>query len=471
MIVLTRDLARRFRAVAKKCSLGRGPSPPVTLSVTGGELTLTATIGDVTLSLSVPHDGSADATSTLPMSVLASCEGANHSPVEVELTGAKTGRAKWVDRGVPRSIDFESGDPREAPPLPEVWADSCPKLLTALFECGKSAARNPARFAIDRVQVRGKAGQVIGTDGRVALVASGFAFPFTSELLLSAVPAFGHREFALQPEVRIASVEGHFALRAGPWTLWLRAEPGRFPDVNAITPRPIDPPTLTLDEAEALALIESLPRLPGVDAEGRPVTLELDRAASLLAAGGGESVELRLHRSATSGPPGRVVLDRMALARAIALGCRVVQFSGMQKPVICTRPGLIMLVMPLDATCAVSRTPAVQVVELPTKASVRPVNLRIKPVPTSVSIVVPTPPAHPETTKPVKPETNSHPPPQSDAHDPLAEAELLRAALADAAQRAAKLVALLRHQRRHSRAVESALAGLKSLALSPGGRT
>jgi hypothetical protein len=55
--------------------------------------------------------------------------------------------------------------------------------------------------------------------------------------------------------------------------------------------------------------------------------------------------------------------------------------------------------------------------------------------------------------------------------DPLAEAEALRAALADAAARAARLVAVLKHGRREKKAMASVWTSLRQLNLGPpGGR-
>ena len=59
---------------------------------------------------------------------------------------------------------------------------------------------------------------------------------------------------------------------------------------------------------------------------------------------------------------------------------------------------------------------------------------------------------------------NRHDPP-ADTLDPLAAAEDLRAALADAAVKAARLVAALKQQKREKKALASVYAGLKQLNL------
>ena len=66
------------------------------------------------------------------------------------------------------------------------------------------------------------------------------------------------------------------------------------------------------------------------------------------------------------------------------------------------------------------------------------------------------------------PDRNGHADPSpGDPPDPLAEAEALRLALADAAARAHRLVAALKLFRRERRALASAWSSLKQLNLGP----
>ncbi len=75
------------------------------------------------------------------------------------------------------------------------------------------------------------------------------------------------------------------------------------------------------------------------------------------------------------------------------------------------------------------------------------------------------------------PPTNGHPPEEARPRDPqlekwdiedvIAEAEALRTMLQDANARTARLLAALKHQRRHSRAVRAAMHSLQQLRLAP----
>ncbi len=68
----------------------------------------------------------------------------------------------------------------------------------------------------------------------------------------------------------------------------------------------------------------------------------------------------------------------------------------------------------------------------------------------------------------MKPETNGHPS-RDEPPDPLALAEDLRDAMADAASKAARLVAALRQSRKEKKALASVLTSLKQLNLGSEG--
>ena len=86
--------------------------------------------------------------------------------------------------------------PHRVPAPPGELARVAPEFLAALHECGRSAARQATRFALDRVQVRGRAGQVVGTDGRQALVWAGLRLAVADDVLVPAVSVFGAPDLA-----------------------------------------------------------------------------------------------------------------------------------------------------------------------------------------------------------------------------------------------------------------------------------
>jgi hypothetical protein len=311
MIVISRDLARRFRAVAKKCVSGRprGPAAPVVLQARSGTLTLWTRAGEVELVHTGPASSpSGDETLVVPMAVLQAVEGGSGEPVELAVDRKLRGTARWSDRGISRTTSFDTvlpGRHHRVPDPPGDLARVAPEFLTALYQCGRTAAREATRFALDRVQVRGKAGQVAGTDGRQALLWAGLRLPFADDVLVPATSVFGAPELAGQPDVRVGRTASHLVVAAGPWAVRLPADPGgRYPDVAGIVPRPPSPSVAGIDGRDAAALLAALPGLPGAGDEDRQVTLELDGGVVVRAkdAGAGVVSELYLARSPAAGP-------------------------------------------------------------------------------------------------------------------------------------------------------------------------
>ncbi len=240
------------------------------------------------------------------------------------------GEARFTDRGAPRVHAFDAalpGDQHRPPAQPDAWHPVPPAFLTALHECGRTTARESGRYALARVQVRGKAGQVVGTDGRAALVWGGFDLPFPDDVLVPALPVFGAREWtggAAAAAARVGRTATHLVVAAGPWHVFLPADAtGRYADVAGVAPR-ATPTVAGIDDRDAAALVDRLPTLPGSDDEGRPVTLDID---------GGVVVRARDDSGTTDHvAPGAVGRDRAARPRRgrptlrprprkLALGC------------------------------------------------------------------------------------------------------------------------------------------------------
>ena len=250
----------------------------------------------------------------------------------------------------------------------------------------------------------------------------------------------------------------------GPWSVFLPVKAdGRYPDVAGIVPRSHTASVAGIDERDAGALAEALARWPASaedDDDGRPVTLDLDGGVRVRGRGPAADAvfEIALDRSTAAGPPVRVALPRAALARALALGCLTARVAGPGKPVVFEHGDRTFVAMSLDPSCVVAGGKPVE--EPPLAALPEPAPNPHDPLP--------------ERSTPVKADdANGRPPngradpPPPDGSDPLAEAEALRAALAEAAARAARLVAALRSTRKQKRQLESVMAGLRSLNLRP----
>lgn len=453
MMLITRGVAQNVRALFARCiaSRPRGPAPPVVVQIRDDTRTIAATTAEgVLLTHTSPAPKENIDLLVLPASVLAEVEGGTDEAVTLDRPSKFRGVLRWHGGGTPRTLPVElilPGKQHDLPVPPALHATPAP-ILAALHECGRGTARESGRYALSKVQVQGRAGRVVGTDGKTALLWAGFTFPFDDTVLVPALPVFGAKPLVRITEVKIGRTATHLVVVAGPWAVWLPTDTtAKFPDVAAVIPRHA-PTRVVIDGSDAAALLPVLPGLPGGDHELRPVTLDVDgvvRVRGRTESGEtvGETKETLLSRSTTSGPAVRVVLDRRVLARALVLGCRTLKLTP-DKPVVLDGENITLVAAQLDPDlCA---PPAAGPSDsIPTETIPAPIHLIRRP--------------------PVKPETNGHIPPRGDPADPLELAEDLRATLADAASKAARLVTALRLGKKEKKVLSAVLTNLKQLNL------
>jgi hypothetical protein len=454
VISIPRGLCRAFPVLARKCVSGRprGPAPAVVFEAQGGTLTVWVKTDDAVLVFTAPTQ-CGDEVLVVPMAVIEAAAGPGGEPVELTVGPKLRGEARFTDRGVPKSHPFDTvlpGKQHRLPDLPDDWHTLPVEFLAALYEGGRTTAKDATRFALTRVQIKGKAGQVVATDGRTAFLRGGFRFPFADDLLVPALPVFGARELAGERSVRIGRTTTHLVVEAGPWRVFMQVDKtGRYPDVAGVVPRNA-PTTAVIDDRDAAELLEKLSGLPGYDTDHRPVTLVVDGDGVFVRAGDPKAdtvKSVRLRHSTSTGPGVRAAIDRRVLARALAQGCRTARLTP-DKPVVFEAKDTILLTVTLDPALAVGPTPDAT----PTTIT----NIR-----TQKEIAV-------------KSETNGHPP--NGRHDPpdadplLLAAEELRAALGEALAAASRLVASLKHQKKEKKALTQVWSSLKALNLGPGGQ-
>jgi hypothetical protein len=456
MIAITRRTLRRFRAACARCVAGRirGPAPPVVIRQGKGGVTLTTTFPDVTLELGCWSATKDNDVLVVPMALLDELGAATVDLVELEATGMTKGTARWEENGKSRTRPLDlilPGKQHDPLPRPQELREVPSRLLGALHEAGRTSSREDGRYSLSRVQVRGGKGQVIATDGKVAVIFDKFPFAFEGDVLVPAIPLFGCPEVRDEKGVRVGCNARHLVVQAGDWTAWLAVAPsGKFPDVAAVVPRH-SPTTVDLDRAEVAKLLPRLPQLPGQAHENRPVTLRADGVPSISGCddASGEVTEIMLPASSVTGPAAKVVLDRRALARVLALGCLTLRLTP-DKAVVGTGEGVTILVAPLD-------------LQLAAPASNAPKADAVQPHPDN-------PVPDPERST-MKPETNGahngrRDPPQDEAIDPLATAEELRVALGEALSKATRLVSALKATRKEKKVLSAVLSGLKQLNLN-----
>jgi hypothetical protein len=396
--------------------------------------------------------GAHDDTLILPGSILGEIEGSTDEPVSIERQAKLRAVVSWHGGDKPRTVPVElilPGKQHELPTPPDL-APVPAQFLVALHECGRSAAKENGRFALSHIQLQGRSGRVVGTNGKVALLCNGFRFPFTDDLLIPAIPVFGSKALTHIKEVSVGRTPTHLVVAADAWMIWLPIQTkARYPDVASVVPKHHST-TVSIDEQDATELLKRLPTLPGNNEEFRPVTLSADRVVKIVArdSASSETREVTLARSHASGPSVRVALDRRVLARAVSLGCHTLNLNA-DKPVVAEGEGMTLIAAPLDSFQVVSPTS------------------EVKKAPTGS---IPKPEPQSERSVAVRPlETNgSASQPRGDPIDPLVAAEELRAVLAEAANKAARLVSALKQTKKEKKVLSAVLTNLKQLNLGTG---
>lgn len=452
MITLPAGLARRFAAVARRGVSGRaaGPPPEVVCRIADRVLVLTTRLPNgVVVQFAATAEG-ADAVLVVPFEAVSAVTTAR-GPVELRFTRGQSAEARWADATGPKSHPFAALKPgRPHDPWPEIadWVPCPATLFSALHACGQATARHGSpRYALERLCLAGTSKRVVGSDGKVAVLAGPFPLPFADDRLVPAIPVFGCPELAAETTVSVGTADGCVAVRAGPWTVRLPVLAGRYPDVAAVIPK--QRPTVGgIDEADARELLAKLSTLPSPDDPSRPVTLVLNGGVNVLAADDDRTERVALPRSPAAGPDVRVALDRGVLARALKLGCFTAKVWAADKPVVFEGGAFTVLAAPLgvdDVVCA------------PVEPVTRP--------PAAVT------PVAPDTHQPLRrTAVKTDPPrplPDAEPADPLALAEHLRQSLADAHAVAARLVSSLKGKRKEQKALAGVFASLKALNLTP----
>jgi hypothetical protein len=453
LVILPRVLARRFRAVLRRCAPPRTPPPPVLLRAGVEGLSLESILPEVAVRLD--HTGRhPQAVLAFPATVLSLVEGRRDDPVTLELKEPGQGIATWSEAGAPCTKAFATLATDGLPPFPEPPVKFRPMsagFLVALTDASETAAREPSRFAVARVLLRGAAGQLVATDGHQLLIQSGFPFPWPGDVLVPRLAVWNIPELTREGPAAISRTDNHVFVRAGPWTLALAIDTtGRFPPFEQAIPKERGKAgTLQFDREGVTQLLKELPRLAG-DKQGL-VTLELNEHVAVRAQARGQepAAELDLAGSRWSGSPTRVGTDRRHLLWALHLGFTEVAVVRPSVPLVCRDVTRTYVWMPLGPDTS------------PPPAHNGP--------PSAASVPAAAPPGdNPKENVPMpNPNTSDRRADNGDGpttpSDPQAEAEAIRTLLAEAQSRLGRLIASLRFHRKQARAVRAAVASLRQL--------
>jgi hypothetical protein len=487
MINLTRSQVRRLRSAFRRSALGiahRGIVPELVLRAEGGQVRAQHRYCDLGVEYVEAGGSQPESSLAIPLDALADFEGAAETPVVLESAAPDRTVIRWQDRGIPQSREYSLITPVDRiepmPGLPAAWTSNPGELLDALAEAAETGTSDSTRYALDMIQLQGRRGQLVATDGRQLLVRSGFRFPWADDLLIQGRPIFSCRAIPRDQPIEVGRTDSHIFFRAGAWTVsCVIQRDSRFPAVERAIPADAEVETrLRLDPDDARFIASALGRLPGGEEVNSPVTLDLNGEVAVRAAAADQPkqvTELVLNRSSYAGPPLCISANRALLERALRLGCRELGFTGTDSAFVCRGVDRIFAIQPLSGG---SPPPADAEVTRIESGGAMVGEGRI--------------PAHTESerrTTTVRESRNGHEPARPAAgpngvsprasenggtgHEPQAtslaaliqEAESLHAALADAKSRTARLIAGLRRQRKQSRLVSETLKSLRQLKL------
>jgi hypothetical protein len=352
LITLSRLLARQFRVLLRRSLQPPGPrDPPLVLLRASREgLELAARHPECCLLYRQPGSLPAE-TLVFPADVLTDVEGKAGS-VTLVGTGAGQAEARWDDGGVPRRRPFATVLPDKLPELPELpthFQPVEPAFLQALAEAARTCARESGHYALARIQLRGRSGQLVATDGRQLLVQGGFALPWPEELLIPALPVFVSRGLPSEGAIALGRTATQVGVRIGSWTLLLEIDTeGRYPHAEGVIPRGASLASrLELSEDDARFLAHVLPRLPGGKDDFSSVTLDLGAQVVLRTrADEAQQVhEVVLSGSSCAGPSVRLACNRRYVGRLVQLGFRDVLLGNATTPLLCRDPTRTYLFM------------------------------------------------------------------------------------------------------------------------------
>lgn len=355
MIEIPRSLARQLWAVLRRCwpkPHGRH-IPRIDFQVdTEG---LIARVAQPEIAVEYRQAGTFGSKSvSLPLGALADFEGRGPDTVTLEAGKGDKVVARWQDGSVPQVKDYDVGDcipSEDVPDLPDKFVRNPLELLTALDEASQTTAGDGVRFALHRLMLRGRYGEVIATNGKELLIQGGFHFPWSDDVLIPRVPAFGCKELGQEAHVEIGKSKNQVVLRVGPWTFCLHIDTdARFPNVEQVIPKLNNGTTrwrIAPEDADFLA--GALPRLPSADDDTMPVTVDLNGEVCLRACAPDKKriTEVVLARSSFTGKPMRFCLNRNYLGRVLQLGFEEVHVVNADTPFVAQDNQRTYVVMPL----------------------------------------------------------------------------------------------------------------------------
>ena len=176
MITITRRLAGKLRVVFRKAlNITRGTGPALHFATGPNGIRVRARCADAAVEYHVPGKLLQDEM-CVPFELLSDVEARKDDPVQLEKQDDGRVVSGWRDGNVPQMVQYDPVTPSDLddfPGLPEQFTENPPRLLTALHDAMLTTDPDAVRYATDHIQVRGKTGTVVATNGRQMLIQDG----------------------------------------------------------------------------------------------------------------------------------------------------------------------------------------------------------------------------------------------------------------------------------------------------------
>ena len=450
----------------------RGTGPQIGFIAGKEGLTAKSMLGDVAVEYREQGERPTEAI-WLPFEFLADVAGKNDEPVDLEATSNQVS-VQWCTSNVPQIVKYENKEPPEKfPLLPKEFTANRPGLLQALHEASEVTDGDAVRYSTNCLQLCPD-GTINATDGRQLLIQSGFAFPWQDAVLVPRNKVFTSPELPQDQPVAVAQSDDWAAISVGRWTVYLRINTGKYPNLSRYN---LDPKTANtrcqLSKSDIRFLAEALPRLPCDDADNFAVTIDLNGSVAIRAKAADQAkpTEIILTNSHWTGEPIRVNTNRIYLQRAIKLGVQELCCYGLESPLAGVDAGRRYIWMPLAPKSAIPPAEDAVRIESPQGKLAAIVTEAVKPrkVPTMSETTTNT---NGKAVGPVETngkaetssrKTSSRKAAQQDLAALIEQAEKLRTAAHDLMYQAGGLVKGLKQHRRQSRAIQNTLASLRTL--------
>ena len=467
MIQITRALARQIRTVLRKAAplgSGRNYRPSLSLHAGPNGMQIRGHHEEVAVELHLPGPCASD-TIVLSHAALEDIQSRQDSLVTITAKNAECVQARWEWSGVAQCRDYDTVGIDKLPPFPvepKRFAALGKSVLQSLDDAVQTADRNNIRSALTRLQLRGKAGEIVSADRRQLLVQRGFTFPWKDDILILAIGVFGWRELPQDASIAIGRSDTHVCIRIGPWTFHLAIDKhSRFPRIEQVIPaRSPKESALRMTPEDAIFLAAELARLPGSKEEDAEVTVDLNGHAAIRAKdeASSQTTELLLGRSTVSGPPVRFVSQRRFLAQAAKMHFLDLHVASADTAIVCRDPKRIYVWMPLNPEKALPPTSdAIRI-----SSTIASAQHPQEPSPPRRNTIMSIPPSNGHASNGT-PESLGRGERSVAITDLITEAEELRTVLADASGRLTRLLSGLKQHRRDSRAMQAAMQSLKQI--------